>query len=515
MGLYERAALVPNVAGPEGVQSGALPEGSPTMMSRHRLRITYVVDRFAGVDFLEFLSEAARDHEISLWVLSEIVEGYAQTLEDNGVDVVHVGEVGRRSYPALVRRMSAWLRTHKVDVVHADASALGLVAGLLARTPVRVITRRPGDRHHQLRNPVDIGIDCLSNHLADGVVAIGAPGVDADCRHAEQQGAAKAQRFTTSAAIASTLAAYDEARSCGGRRVRASHLLDIVHWLARSGVVGGRIYSVLAFKAMGLVQGEVVRLPTGGAVVLDQNDWISRNVVLGFYERAELAMFSHLVNPGDTVVDVGANIGFWTTHLAHWVSPHGRVLAVEPSPRCLGALRRAVDSNPGWNVEISPAGAGPRDMRGVLVGHANAAHSGLGSVVAEDSASGGMAVAVRSMASLMDEHRIGQCEMLKIDVEGLEAEVLEGLGDRLRNGSIRSLVLEVSPEFGNSAQVATLLSSLGSSYNFFRVGERGRFIRRPTLQEMTPEKVHTSVRQFNLLAVDDSRLAQLERFVIE
>jgi FkbM family methyltransferase len=322
-----------------------------------------------------------------------------------------------------------------------------------------------------------------------------------------------AERFTTERAVASTVATYAEL--LGGENGRAQAMppvLSAVHRLARSGLVGGRAYSALAGKAMARADGHLVNLPTGGAVVLDQDDWISRNVVLGFYERSELHVFRALVRPGDTVIDVGANIGFWTTNFAAWVGAQGRVLALEPSPRCLRALEWAVASNPAWNIAVAPVGAGARDAEGVLLGHTNLKHSGLGAVL-EHGPADGTPVTVRSLASLMTEHGIGRCGLVKIDVEGLEAKVLEGLGGRLSDGSVASLALEISPEFGNSHAVAALLSEFGSRYALFMVGERGRVIRRPTLEPITIEAVRAAPKQFNLLAVEGSRVADLDRFV--
>ena len=49
--------------------------------------------------------------------------------------------------------------------------------------------------------------------------------------------------------------------------------------------------------------------------------------------------------PGDTVVDVGANIGMFGLQAASLVSPGGKVLCVEPAPRAYAALRRTLDAN--------------------------------------------------------------------------------------------------------------------------------------------------------------------------
>src|SRR4051794_37033253 len=150
---------------------------SSAMTASRRLRIAYVIDGFAGVNFLEFLGEAARDHDVFLWALSELTDGYAEALQGAGVTVVNAAPVSRAAYPALVVRLARCLRSRRIEVVHAhlfDASLLSMAAGAIARTRVRVLTRHHGELHHQLHKPLHVLIDRLSNALAHRVIAVSA-----------------------------------------------------------------------------------------------------------------------------------------------------------------------------------------------------------------------------------------------------------------------------------------------------------------------------------------------------
>lgn len=75
-----------------------------------------------------------------------------------------------------------------------------------------------------------------------------------------------------------------------------------------------------------------------------------------FYERQTRSALSRLVSPGSLVLDIGANIGAHTLHLAQLVGPLGRVLAFEPTEFAFRKLRRNLDLNPssppGWNCFI-------------------------------------------------------------------------------------------------------------------------------------------------------------------
>lgn len=61
-------------------------------------------------------------------------------------------------------------------------------------------------------------------------------------------------------------------------------------------------------------------------------------LVMRWYESSETAFFQRLLSPGDSVIDVGANIGYFSTLFAELVGPTGKVLAFEPDPRSSSIL---------------------------------------------------------------------------------------------------------------------------------------------------------------------------------
>src|SRR5688572_30737361 len=69
-------------------------------------------------------------------------------------------------------------------------------------------------------------------------------------------------------------------------------------------------------------------------------------------------MLDSLVEPGDTVVDVGANIGYNTLYAAHRVGPQGRVYALEPAQDNLAVLYANLFTNNLTNVTVLPYAAG-------------------------------------------------------------------------------------------------------------------------------------------------------------
>ena len=66
---------------------------------------------------------------------------------------------------------------------------------------------------------------------------------------------------------------------------------------------------------------------------LDLADWIQRSIYFGTYEPLETRLVAAFLKPGMTVVDIGANIGYYTALAASKVGPEGRIYAIEPDAR--------------------------------------------------------------------------------------------------------------------------------------------------------------------------------------
>jgi hypothetical protein len=94
---------------------------------------------------------------------------------------------------------------------------------------------------------------------------------------------------------------------------------------------------------------------------------ISREIMLDRYERDEVAFVQASVKLGDRVVDIGANIGFYTALLATLVSPGGRVIACEPLDAVADALERSVAEN-GFAGDDQPRRGLSRAGRGASPG---------------------------------------------------------------------------------------------------------------------------------------------------
>jgi FkbM family methyltransferase len=152
---------------------------------------------------------------------------------------------------------------------------------------------------------------------------------------------------------------------------------------------------------------------------------------LGHYELEKQRAMVNVLAPGMTVMDIGANAGFYTLACSRLVGTEGRVWAFEPFADNARNLLRHVELNGLSNVTVIQAAVGRQSE---VKGFVRASSNAMGRV-GNDSRYLVPAVAIDS---LRRERSIPVPAVIKIDVEGGEAEVLEGARSTLCEG--RSIV---------------------------------------------------------------------------
>lgn len=165
-----------------------------------------------------------------------------------------------------------------------------------------------------------------------------------------------------------------------------------------------------------------VRVPIVGG--LNRGAWWSlasagSGYASGRRGRAQMEVLAALMRPGDVVWDVGAHHGYVTLLAARIVGPRGAVHAFEPS----AANRRRLERHLRWNraTNVRVHGCALADHEG------EATFGSAGSSKTMALGGGGECVAVRRADQLVRAGQAASPTFLKIDVEGAEAEAVEGM----------------------------------------------------------------------------------------
>ena len=163
----------------------------------------------------------------------------------------------------------------------------------------------------------------------------------------------------------------------------------------------------------------------------------------GHFESAELEAALAAVAPGDTVIDVGANIGLLTCPLAWAVGSEGTVVAVEPLADNVRRLRANLERNGLENTQVIEAAAAEEDGRRLLRVAGDPAFASLLPIV-KHSTVDKVEVPVRSLDSIWSELGQPDVALVKIDVEGAELDVIEGAAQLLEQVH-PALIVESDP----------------------------------------------------------------------
>jgi FkbM family methyltransferase len=162
---------------------------------------------------------------------------------------------------------------------------------------------------------------------------------------------------------------------------------------------------------------------------------VSLGLWQGTYEdRRSIQVCTDFLRPGDLAIDVGANIGHFTVAIGNAVGRSGRVISIEPNPRAYGRLQENVRLNRLRNVTLERA-AMCRDDGATARFYVPRRCSGEGALSAKPNFTRfeEFDVLCRSGERLLsDLGLLGRpLALMKIDVEGYEADVLAGFGATL------------------------------------------------------------------------------------
>ena len=174
----------------------------------------------------------------------------------------------------------------------------------------------------------------------------------------------------------------------------------------------------IAFRTHTL--GVTLQLRDGSVIRGDYRDDVAGIFSEIFIDRCYTPAWFYHPEPGDTVLDVGANIGLFSLYVSS-VSPGIRVFAFEPHPETFNSLRRNLAENQlegtvtAHQVAVS-RGRGEvqfSGVRGLHSGHESATAAGLGE-----------AVECVGLSEALDLAQGRPIDLLKVDTEGAEAEII-------------------------------------------------------------------------------------------
>jgi FkbM family methyltransferase len=229
---------------------------------------------------------------------------------------------------------------------------------------------------------------------------------------------------------------------------------------------------------------------SGGRIVVDRNDKVARRLFyVGNFDSEVGTVLSTFLRPAMTFFDVGANVGFFSILASRLVGPKGHVFSFEPDSRNFDRLARNISVSRISNVVLNRMALMDKDgsiKLKVLAEDGWGMYSSVGEPltgVKEPRGLSGETVTQHVKCSTMDsyvmENKIGEIDLVKIDVEGAELSVLRGGKKLLGRKRGPALVIEFNRITAGILgydlfQLRQYVESLG--YTLYRVTKEGRIL---------------------------------------
>ncbi len=215
---------------------------------------------------------------------------------------------------------------------------------------------------------------------------------------------------------------------------------------------------------MMLLRRIVARMPVSWQHVLRHVNH-RRQIRRGTFEtwEPEFHILHEFVSPGDWVIDVGANVGYYTKKFSDLVGPHGRVIAVEPVPETFSFLASNVLQFAHRNVTLLNLAASDSAaiVRMEVPVDAAGLHDYFGAAITN--AQSGMEIMTATLDSLNISRRIA---VLKIDTEGHDDAVIAGAFALVSRDHPVMIVEDPSAAMAQRlAELGYVRETLSGSYN--------------------------------------------------
>ncbi len=234
-------------------------------------------------------------------------------------------------------------------------------------------------------------------------------------------------------------------------------------------------------------------LINGFEMILDKNDSLGLSV-WGVYEEAQTSLVKKEIEKDSWILDIGANIGYYTLLFSRLAGLGGRVFAFEPDPENFFVLKSNLENNNISNVIAESVAVG--ESSGELKLFRNLENAGDSRVFSVASHIPAETIAVIKLDDYFKEEDVAKIKFVKIDVQGFEIAVLRGMKKILGATGNLKVMVEFWPKAiaaagFNPREFFTIFRESG--FSIFRIDEKNKSLIPvindiEILSELAPEK---------------------------
>ncbi|MEB3826064.1 FkbM family methyltransferase [Phormidium sp. CCY1219] len=223
-----------------------------------------------------------------------------------------------------------------------------------------------------------------------------------------------------------------------------------------------------------------------------------------FYEPAETKLLQRVLTPGDTFIDIGAHIGYYSLIAALLVGENGQVFSVEPNAININWIRHHIAANQLENIEIFPTvlGGENKAVEFFINADNDGGHAlwdvGLHKINKKSRLNPQTeTLQMSTLDDLLKDKPLNSLKLIKIDAEGAEYQILQGAENTLFRSGVPYVICEINrfalQKMGTSeTQLRELMGAMGYTPYLLRNEA-------PHLVKLSPDRYYNSPYVFNLV----------------
>lgn len=192
----------------------------------------------------------------------------------------------------------------------------------------------------------------------------------------------------------------------------------------------------------------------------------------GLYEKYETELFKKLIKKGMVVADIGANIGYYTLLAARLVGEEGKVFAFEPEPHNYSLLCKNIEVNRYRNViPIRKAVFSKSGRMKLFLDKSNLGGHSLSEANVDKGASITIEITRLDDYFKNTDYKI---DLIKVDVQGTEMEVLEGMANTINQNENAKIITEFWPlglQNSGSSPTGFLNKLIEHGFALYQIGQ--------------------------------------------
>lgn len=156
---------------------------------------------------------------------------------------------------------------------------------------------------------------------------------------------------------------------------------------------------------------------------LDFSKYLDRGIAFGSFEKESYRIIRKLLKNGDTVLDIGANIGWYSVIFSKLVGSEAKVICFEPTKYFSSVLKKNLDSNSIKNCVLYNYGLSDKKKSvDIVIGESSASMHSFGNIVNQRRET----IELRSLDSIIGELKLENIRFIKVDIDGHEPAFLKG-----------------------------------------------------------------------------------------